>query len=143
MISPRKQIVVAEQQIAVSYTVAENFLLINITVCGNNWRAPSHSAQTLERRSNQSAHESRSAESQFHTYEISRVLRDEGGMIQHNPVSTIGEKGLERDQQHDSSSQYVNHIWTESWSRTINRTIYLQAACENCKFILICEDKVV
>lgn len=89
--SPRKkQIARAERQIAVSYIVAENFLLINITLCGNNWRAPSHSAQTLERRSNQSAHESRSAESQFHTYEISRVLRDEGGMIQQNPVSTIG-----------------------------------------------------
>lgn len=95
MISPKKQIATAERQIAVSYIVAENFLLINITLCGNNWRAPSHSAQTLERRSNQSAHESRSAESQFHTYEISRVLRDEGGMIQQNPVSTIGgEKGV-------------------------------------------------
>lgn len=48
---------------------------------------------TEEGKSNQLAYESRSAESQFHTYEISIVLRDEGDMIQQNLVLTTG-KGV-------------------------------------------------
>lgn len=52
-------------------------------------------------------------------------------------------KGLDVDQKHDSSLQYVDHIWTKSWSRTILRTIYHQAQNGNCKFILIYRDNMV
>ncbi len=52
-------------------------------------------------------------------------------------------KGLDVDQKHDSSLQYVSHIWTKSWSRTIYRTIYHEAPYGNRKFTLIYEDNMV
>ncbi len=84
-------------QIVASHKVAETFLSVNVTVfrdtaCANNWRFPLHLAPTLQGKSNRLAYESKSAESQLHTYEINRVLRDEGDMIQQNPLLTIGKR---------------------------------------------------